>query len=477
MTDDEALRKMIEDATGLSLLDDEIERRLTPFVADRVAKLGLASRAEYVASLRRGPASAEWVPLIEALTNGQTSFFRDPDQLDIAIDLLAAMAGRGPYRVWCAGCATGQEAYSLAILCAERKLPVTIVATDLNPRYLDRARTGWYGEWEVRKVEPPRRARWFEPTGGGWRLIPEIRAVVDLRRHNLIDPPLRPATTDNTWHLVLCRNVFLYFRRERMAEVVARIAPTLSAEGRLILSASETLHGLDVPYRPEPIRSRIVYAPARDPVAKRPGLPRPATNPASPPPPPTTPAPTPPSRPARVSRSSLTIPVHDRINALARANRIADAIKVAEGIAEPRLLDHLTLGHLYLREREIDAAIAAYERAAEAEPLSTEVYYFLGCAYRKAGQWDDAANALRKALFLAPSFWQAAYLLAGTYLRLDRAAEAQREWARVRRLFFLRDRLSTVAFVSHPLFAGWAAVDEDEARRWLQNGARDGVME
>jgi chemotaxis protein methyltransferase CheR len=206
---DPALRRMIEEVTGLALLDDEVDRRLIPFVDDRAAHLGLDSRSAYAASLRRGGSRAhEWSILVEALTNGQTSFFRDPDQLDLAVDLLASMTARGPLRVWSAGCATGQEPYSIAMLCAERRLPITILATDLNQRFLDRARTGWYGEWELRKLDPVRRARWFEPTGGGWRLVPEIRAAVELRHHNLVDEPPRPSGPTTTWTLITCATCF-----------------------------------------------------------------------------------------------------------------------------------------------------------------------------------------------------------------------------------------------------------------------------
>lgn len=438
-----ALRRMIENVTGLSMLDDDVERRLVPFLASRAARTGSSLEA-YAARLRERD-SAEWAPLIEAVTNGQTSFFRDPDQIELVVDLLAAMRGRSPIAIWCAGCSTGQEPYTLALACAERKLSVSILATDINRHFLDRARAGVFDDWSLRRIDAVRRARWFQPTSDNrWRIAPELQALVEFRRHNLLDDvPM----ASGGWRVILCRNVFLYFRRERIATVTARMARALADDGRLVLSAAETLYGLAVPLEPSVVRDRIVYARKASvaPVAVEP------------------------PRVEREPRRVAPADPHTSVVGLAAAGRLREALDIALRRPATGLLAHLTLGHLYLRLDDADAALTQYRRASEIEPLSCEAYYFAGWGHRKAGRWHEAIDAFRKSLFLAPNFWQAAYLLAGSYSRVGRDRDSEREHARVRRL--LRERAAGVGFVSHPLMVEWFSIPEAEARGLLRINA------
>ncbi|HEY5947384.1 MAG TPA: CheR family methyltransferase [Kofleriaceae bacterium] len=434
---DTALRRMIDDATGLSMLDDEVERRLVPFLAARAARTG-ASLEAYAASLRERD-SAEWTALIEAVTNGQTSFFRDREQIELVVDLVAAMRGRSPIAIWCAACATGQEPYTLAMACAERKLNVSILATDINGQFLDRARAGVFDDWDLRRVDASRRARWFQPTSDKrWRIAPELAALVELRRHNLLDevPPMAGG-----WRVIMCRNVFLYFRRERIAAVTTRMARALADDGRLVLSAAETLYGLGVPLEPQVQRNRVFYARKAGSAA-----------PLDP--------------PRIVSRSVAPSDPDADIVKLAAAGRLREALQVALRRPAVRLLDHLTIGHLYLRLDEPHEALVQYRQASQIVTLSCEVYYFEGWSHRKAGHWHDAIDAFRKSLFLAPNFWQAAYLLAGCYERVGRTRDSEREHARVRRL--LRERAASIGFVSHSLMVDWFSIPEDEARGLLR---------
>lgn len=443
----DVLAELVERRIGFALADEQVERKLVPLAARRAAALSIASPWEYVEILESESAGgAEWRQVIEAVTNGQTSFFRDPEQFAAVGRLLAAGApSGGPLWIWSAGCATGEEAYSLAILCAELGLArqTRIVASDINAGFLARAREGRFSGWALRNVAPERRARWFDGDGGAYSLRDELRQLVDLRRHNLVtDEPLRPP--EGGWHAILCRNVFLYFRRERMAAACRRLAAVLAADGWLAVAASETLRGLGVPLAGDVVHGRVFYRPA------------PALATAS-------------SRPAAgIPRATTAAAAGlDEVVQLARRGAIRDALTLLDREADDRALaHHLARGHLRLRLHEIDAALAAYRRAADIDSLQCEVHFFTGVAHRKAGDWPAAAEALRRALFLAPGFWQAAYLLAGAHDRLGRERDAGRERQRARSL--LAEGRPGVVFLSDPLFVEWFSVAEVEARRALE---------
>jgi tetratricopeptide (TPR) repeat protein len=227
--------------------------------------------------------------------------------------------------------------------------------------------------------------------------------------------------------------------------VTTRMANALAHDGRLVLSAAESLRGLAVPLEPYALRNRIFYA--RKAVAA--------------------------VTPSAIERERRLVPrpvalanPHADIVLLAANGRLREGLELALSRPAIRLLDHLTLGHLYLRLDEPREALAHYRQASKVEALSCEAYYFEGWSHRKTGAWHDAIDSFRKSLFLAPSFWQAAYLLAGCYERVGRARDAEREHARVRRL--LRERAAGVGFVSHPLMVEWFSIREDEVRGLLR---------
>ena len=336
-----ALAGLVERRIGFALVPDQIERKLLPLSAQRTAALSLASPWAYLELLESEPPSgAEWRHVIEVLTNGQTSFFRDPEQFAAIGRHLAARAPSGrPLWVWSAGCSTGEEAYSLAILCTELGLAgrTRIVASDINPEFLARAKEARFSAWAVRNVSPDRRSRWFDGAGDAFTARDEVRRLVELRRHNLVtDEPLRPP--EGGWHAILCRNVFIYFRRERMAEACLRLAATVAPDGWLAIAASETLRGLGVPLAPEVAHGRVFYRPipavATVTAAARSAVPVPLP---------------------RATTGPLVLPgsALERVVQLARAGSVRGAIELLERDGDDSTLaHHLAHGHLRLRLHE-----------------------------------------------------------------------------------------------------------------------------
>jgi chemotaxis protein methyltransferase CheR len=186
------------------------------------------------------------------LTVGETYFFRHADQFqalrEVALpERLSARAASRKLRLLSAGCASGEEPYSLAILLRERGMEagfeVSILGLDLNRDSLDKARRAVYSAWSLRETPSELRARWFESEGRDFRLHESIREAVRFAQHNLIMPSpslLAPGSAD----IVFCRNVLMYFTPEHAAQVVAQLANALAPGGFLFLGHAETLRGL-----------------------------------------------------------------------------------------------------------------------------------------------------------------------------------------------------------------------------------------
>jgi chemotaxis protein methyltransferase CheR len=206
-----------------------------------------ASVPEMIAAARIRPDGALWNSITDALAQSETRFFRDRQQFArLNSDILpAAMARRGHerVRVWCAGCSTGQEAYSIAMIVEDLRsegvnAAVEIVATDISERLLDKARSGLYTQFEVQRGLPIRKLiAHFEKAGDLWRISDRLRASVRFEAHNLLKHPGAMGQFD----IVLLAHVLPSFDAETRAAVLARVADAMHGEAVLLLGAGEAL--------------------------------------------------------------------------------------------------------------------------------------------------------------------------------------------------------------------------------------------
>lgn len=181
-----------------------------------------------------------------AVTVGETYFFRDPAHFELLRERLRALAARRDgrtIRLWSAGCATGEEAYSMAIVAretfGERFFErVAVLATDLNPAFLALAREGVYRAWSFRAAASLRE-RWFEAHGNAWRIAPELHRALTFSLFNLHDvlAPSAPRGFD----VVFCRNVLIYFDRDMTERVARGFARALFEDGVLVTGPSDPL--------------------------------------------------------------------------------------------------------------------------------------------------------------------------------------------------------------------------------------------
>jgi chemotaxis protein methyltransferase CheR len=191
-----------------------------------------------------------WEIILAQLTIGETYFFRNTPQFaalreHILPELIERRRTMHHLRIWSAGCATGEEPYSIAMILADL-LPktefwqVSILATDINPQFLARARDGLYGSWSFRETPEAVRERFFTPEQNRWRLQPSIRQMVTFARLNLAEPCF-PAIFNGTYaqDLILCRNVTIYFDEATTHQLIERFHSTLLPGGWLLVGHAE----------------------------------------------------------------------------------------------------------------------------------------------------------------------------------------------------------------------------------------------
>ncbi|HOS38982.1 MAG TPA: protein-glutamate O-methyltransferase [Spirochaetota bacterium] len=223
----------------------------------RVRALGLDSYDayhEYVSS--EGRTGAEFVRMIDAVSTNKTEFFRERAQFDFltgeALPALVASPAYSPgagISLWSAGCSSGEEAYTLAMLCAEffstARGAFSILATDISTRVLDRAQQAIYPDRELEGMDPALMRKYFMKGkgdhAGSHRVVPELRARVQVRRHNLVNGDYAALPM---MHVIFCRNVVIYFDRETQNEIFRRLADRLAPGGYLFIGHSETIMNL-----------------------------------------------------------------------------------------------------------------------------------------------------------------------------------------------------------------------------------------
>lgn len=181
------------------------------------------------------------VEVVDKMTINESFFFRDQSPFDRLTELLPELARGRSINIWCAACAAGQEPYSLSMLLREQGLHGRILATDISASALDRAKRGVYSQFEVgRGLSEARLQRYFEPAPEGWRVRDSVREGIRFEEANLTKPQRR-----ETFDLVLCRNVLIYFDPETRARVLRSLVDTMRTGAHLMLGGTETARDFD----------------------------------------------------------------------------------------------------------------------------------------------------------------------------------------------------------------------------------------
>ncbi|MEO5773413.1 MAG: protein-glutamate O-methyltransferase CheR [Sphingomicrobium sp.] len=243
------LAGLLEARTGQQLTMSRrwrIETALSGLLKER----GISTLDELITILVMGREPSLSNKVVEALLNNETYFFRDRAPFDLlsrhALPLLRERRERKKrLTLWSAGCSTGQEVYSLAMLFAQKPdlwhgWTIDIMGSDVSAAVVDRARDGSYTQFEVQRgLGINEMVRWFEEGGEGWRAVEQLRRMVRFQVHNLLEAPPHPGTFD----IIMCRNVLLYLHADTRAQAFERLTNALAPDGWLMLGAGETVIG------------------------------------------------------------------------------------------------------------------------------------------------------------------------------------------------------------------------------------------
>jgi chemotaxis protein methyltransferase CheR len=399
-----SLRNLIESASGVVLGDAKLPH-LSAVLRGRMAACGTPDAPGYMEFLSEGKkGTAERRDLVSELLVGETSFFRNPVLFQVFEKaILPGMLEQGfvaPLPIWCAGCATGEEAYSVAIAalegsCGRHAAPVRVRATDFHPRFIDAAREGIYPGQALRNLPGRVKETWFTPMKDGrYRVTDAVRRLVDFEERNLIDFLSDPLPSAR-YAAIFCRNVMIYFRSDTTRRLVERFHESLYEGGVLFLGHSETLWGISEAFRLEE-REKIFYY--RKPRASI-DPPRPAASsrssgsstarrgvpPAEPPPPP---------------------PVDDSSPAMER-------VLSAERLAN---------------EGRLEEAVAMCRQAAAIDPGCPEPEYLMAFLLRGNGRHAEALYHAERALERDSQFVFADMEAAECLCGMGRAGEAALRW-------------------------------------------------
>ena len=405
------LRLLLSRTAGL-VFDDSRRESLAYSVRERLRATGTGSVPEYLDAVGE-PGSPERQALIDEVTIQETHFFRNPPQMRalrsaVLPELLRHAESRGRrLRIWSAGCSTGEEPYTVAMMLREL-LPSTagwdvkVIATDISEGALAAARSATYGPRAVQLASPADVARFFTAAPDGRvQVRQEVRDLVELRHHNLVaDPP-----PEDGLDLVLCRNVTIYFSRDTTRELMGRLHGGLRDGGYLLLGHSETLWQVSEDFRLVAIGSgdsaAYVYRRLDGPGDRRSVL------------------------PDRRTEQELPLAAERR-----RAQRREARVDVPQQAVppEPAVEDAVPAVRDALAQgRYADAARLA-RLAGDADPLRADVHYLLGLALVNQGLDAEAQPPLRRAVYLDPESGLAHFLLAGALARTGDATAAAREY-------------------------------------------------
>jgi chemotaxis protein methyltransferase CheR len=263
------IRDFILEKSGIYFAENKmylVRNRL----AKRMAELQIKTVRDYFYHVKYDLSLREFNKLMDLVTTNETSFFRNEPQLlsfsDEVLPLVIEekMKERGPksLRIWSAGCSTGEEPYTLAVIVLERLKSlagwnVEIVANDISEQVLQRARLGEYNGITLRNIKPELLARYFSKDGENYKVKPEVQALVKFSHMNLNDP--RKISVVANMDVIFCRNVMIYFTEEVKKQLVRGFYNALKPGGYFYIGHAETLHGISKAFKLVYFKNALVY--------------------------------------------------------------------------------------------------------------------------------------------------------------------------------------------------------------------------
>ncbi len=382
------------------------------------------------------------------LSVGETYFFRDPQVFEaLQMHILPALIQSRresvkTLRIWSAGCATGEEAYSFAIL-VQRMIPdfrqwqIIILATDINPHALARAESGIYGEWSFRNAPEWLKNGYFSATGEGrYEIMPSVRKMVTFAYLNLMEDSYpSPMNNTNALDIIFCRNVLIYFKPALAAQVVRRHYLSLTDGGWLISSPTESFQITSEIMETVNFPGAILYRKN----ASGMGMARSSVAPFL-----ARPEPLEPSiiRPAGATKQAMRRPTaitvekapprpadYQQAFTLYRQGRYGEAtaqaaMLLASGQNKVQAMN--LLARIHANQGDLVRARQWCRQAIDADRLNPAGHYLLAIVLLEQGQTDDSMQELKRTLYLDQDFVPAYFTLGNLYRQQGRHKEARK---------------------------------------------------
>ncbi len=379
--------------------------------------------------------------LINQLTIPETYFLRNI-RLFMALKstVLPEIIERKKYsrqvNIWSAGCSSGEEPYSIAILLHEllgeriNQWKINLIATDLNEKILEKARSAIYSEWSFRGVPPDFKVRYFIPLSNGrYQLNPHIRQTVKFKRHNLIKGPYPPVTSVSTFDIILCRNVLIYMSHSTAQIILEKFYRILDNQGYFITGPSEFPSLKSKKFQPLMLQGTIIYQKSLN---HHPVTSKIKSNSVKNRFPKTTQARTAARHQPAIHEKKARLPLEfKKKDEKKEKNKmtVPDELSLVRELADKgNLKEALELCQQYLKRRSTDK----------------NGYYLLGTIYMEQGELDKAETNFQRAIYFDPDFAMAHFTLANIYSMTNRNAEAQKCFRNVLKILKSCDPSATV---------------------------------
>jgi len=437
---EEALRLYIQKNTGIVLLDHQLEN-LRETVKRGCLQFGCTTAVEFMQRLQQQEAypSRELEFLISSITVGESYFFREQQQIEFLRDvwlphIISEKRRRQDYtlRLWSAGCAAGQELYTLAILLTEA-LPdiqdwnLHLLGTDINTDHLAQALHGRYTAWSLRATPKHMSDKYFNRHGRDYVVQPQLQDMVKFSYLNLMSDGFPSIMTEtNALDLILCRNVFIYFDKAVLRAVMEKFANCLTVNGVLLLGPSDMVDFSISGLNKTAVREIICYehAPDPPPIEIKQAETTPTRRPLK-----ATHAIHPIVAPATRRRISHPTPtpvsdektvIRERIINLLQAERWGDVVTATDAAvsqhgegAEWLQFKAKALANL----GKLEVAVETCERSLRLNATNAHTYLLLALILVELNRMAEAETALRRTVFLAKDLVEAHFHLGLLLLR------------------------------------------------------------
>ena len=427
----ECFKKLVENHIGLCIRQADGEA-LRKTLGAEMKRLNIAEAEEYLSFLESdsGESKKEWKALILLITTGESYFFRDKGhffllQNNILPKLIKNRQNQRTLRIWSAGCSTGEEPYSIAILLDMlfpdmKQWDVFILGTDINEESLKKAERGIYSEWSFRMVDKDIKRKYFKRHQDDWEIAGEIKKTVRFQYGNLMAGDFFSQNPEIcNMDLIICRNVFIYFNKKAVSSVLSKFINTLNDEGYLITGHGELqghdLMDLNQIMYPE----AVIYKKTLEVKGQSPKITR---------------------LPERkkekkelkfkitpVSKPALPVPAPSKMKPLEPKKEIAELIKkgryteAVDKAASPLNKckddnDMLCLmAQVYANSGDYEKAEGVCRKAMDNNTASADPYFLLAHIAEAKGNDEEAKALFKKVIYLNPSFIAAYCELGGLY--------------------------------------------------------------